>query len=158
MPWLYILLSSTCAILEDISMFANIYQVHGLWDKVFFAMSPLTCILVGTPMIPVLLLWCASKEYRVGGKGPMIFLAPLIRFDSDLLSDCRFCDTQPDVLPRSISAGPGVRGRRLRDSLANLLVYQQAAEPRSPSTVRVPTHTTATIRVPHPFPRTHVAR
>ena len=78
MPWLYILLSSTCAILEDISMFANINQVHGLWDKVFFCMSPLTCILVGTPMVPVLLLWCASKEYRVGGKGPMIFLAPLI--------------------------------------------------------------------------------
>ena len=139
-PWLYILLSSTCAILEDISMFANIYQVHGLWDRVFFAMSPLTCILVGTPMVPVLLLWCASKEYRVGGKGPMIFLAPLIGWIPTYFLIVGFVTPNPTFcliqFPLVLAFGAVV----FRDSIANLLGLNKQRKVQKKQYVQLPTH------------------
>ena len=92
-PWLYIFVSSTGAILEDIVAFATFYTLPTWQDQFYAIIGGASCILVGTPMTSVVFLWCSSKEYRFGGKAPMIILAPLIGWTDWTLLICGFLST-----------------------------------------------------------------
>ena len=98
------------------------------------------CILVGTPMVPVLLLWCASKEYRVGGKGPMIFLAPLIGWIPTYLLIVGFVTPNPTFclvqFPLVLAFGAVV----FRDSIANLLGLNKQRKVQKQQYVQLPLH------------------
>ena len=78
LPWVFILLSSTSAILEDVGGIASLYTLNSWETQLQNFMSCSSCILVGTPMIPVAYLWCSSKTFRFWGGWPMVFASPFV--------------------------------------------------------------------------------
>ena len=142
LPWLYIFVSSTGAILEDIVAFATFYTLPTWQDQFYAIIGGLSCILVGTPMTSVVFLWCSSKEYRFGGKAPMIILAPLIGWtDWTLLicgflsADFTFCMVQFFCFTLPIGAFV------FRDSIAHLLgLNKQGRKLQKKQYVQLPSH------------------
>ena len=139
-PWLYIFVSSTGAILEDIVAFATFYTLPTWQDQFYAIIGGLSCILVGTPMTSVVFLWCSAKEYRFGGKAPMIILAPLIGWtDWTLLitgflsTDFTFCVVQFCI---TLTIGAFV----FRDSIAQFVASTSRAGKSRRNGARLPTH------------------
>ena len=140
LPWLYIFISSAGAILEDIQSFTTLYLVPGFQDKVYCFIGGASCILVGTPMVPVTFLWCSSTRFRFLGKAPMIVLAPLIAWlpwtfliTSFLSTDYTFCVIQFWLV---MAFGAVV----FRDSIANLLGINNQRKAQKKQYVQLPTH------------------
>ena len=142
LPWLYIFVSSAGAILEDLVDFATFYTLPTWQDQFYAIIGGASCILVGTPMTSVVFLWCSSKEYRFGGKAPMIILAPLIGWtDWTLLicgflsADFTFCMVQFFCFTLPIGAFV------FRDSIAHLLgLNKQGRKLQKKQYVQLPSH------------------
>ena len=141
-PWLYIFLSSAGAILVDIIMFATCYTQPTWQDRLYEIVAGASCILVGTPMVPVVFIWCASKRCRLGGKAPMILLAPIIMqipqtllIIGSLSADFTFSMIQFFCFTLPIGAVV------FRDSIANLLgLNKQGRKVQKKQYVQLPTH------------------
>ena len=141
LPWLYIFLSSAGAILVDIIMFATCYTQPTWQDRLYEIVAGASCILVGTPMVPVVFIWCASKRCRLGGKAPMILLAPIIfqipqclLITMTLSTNFTFCMVQFFCFTLPIGAVV------FRDSLANLLGINDQRKNQKKQYVQLPTH------------------
>ena len=121
LPWLYIFVSSAGAILEDLVDFATFYTLPTWQDQFYAIIGGASCILVGTPMTSVVFLWCSSKEYRFGGKAPMIILAPLIGWTDWTLLICGFLSTDYTFCVVQFWLAMAFGAVVFRDSIANLL-------------------------------------
>ena len=141
-PWLYIFVSSAGAILLDLVDFATFYLLPTWRDQLYAIVEGASCILVGTPMVPVIFLWCSSKQCRFGGKAPMILLAPIIMqipqcllITGTLSNDFTFCMVQ--FFCFTVPIGAFV----FRDSIANLLgLNKQGRKALKKQYVQLPTH------------------
>ena len=141
-PWLYIFLSSAGAILVDIVFFSTFYTQPTWQDQLYVIVGGASCILVGTPMVPVVFIWCSSKRCRFGGKAPMILLAPIVMFIEQTLlitmtlsSNFTFCMIQFFCFTLPIGAFV------FRDSIANLLgLNKQGRKVQKKPYVQLPTH------------------
>ena len=141
-PWLYIFVSSAGAILLDLVDFATFYLLPTWQDQLYAIVEGASCILVGTPMVPVIFLWCSSKQCRFGGKAPMILLAPIIMqipqcllITGTLSNDFTFCMVQFFCFTLPIGAFV------FRDSIANLLgLNKQGRKAQKKQYVQLPTH------------------
>ena len=140
-PWLYIFLSSAGAILVDIVFFSTFYTQPTWQDQLYVIVGGASCILVGTPMVPVVFIWCSSKRCRLGGKAPMILLAPIIfqipqclLITMTLSTNFTFCMVQFFCFTLPIGAVV------FRDSLANLLGINNQRKAQKKQYVQLPTH------------------
>ena len=140
-PWLYIFLSSAGAILVDIVFFSTFYTLPTWQDQLYAIVCGASCILVGTPMVPVVFIWCASKRCRLGGKAPMIVLAPIIMqipqtllIIGSLSADFTFSMVQFFCFTLPIGAVV------FRDSIANLLGINNQRKAQKKQYVQLPTH------------------
>ena len=139
-PWLYLFISSAGAILEDIQSFTTLYLVPGFQDKVYCFISGASCILVGTPMVSVTFLWLASKRCRIGGKAPMILLAPLTCWLPWYLLICGFLSTDFIFCMVQFCISMTIGAVVFRDSIANLLGINNQRKKVQKQYVQLPTH------------------
>ena len=139
-PWLYIFVSSTGAILEDIVAFATFYTLPTWQDQFYAIIGGLSCILVGTPMTSVVFLWCSSKEYRFGGKAPMIILAPLIGWTDWTLLICGFLSSDFTFCVVQFCITMTIGAFVFRDSIANLLGLNKQRKVQKKQYVQLPSH------------------
>ena len=140
LPWLYIFVSSAGAILEDLVDFATFYTLPTFQDQFYAIIGGLSCILVGTPMTSVVFLWCSSKEYRFGGKAPMIILAPLIGWTDWTLLICGFLSTDFTFCLVQFCIVMMIGAFVFRDSIANLLGINKQRKKVQKQYVQLPTH------------------
>ena len=79
-PWSMCFLSGAAAILEDISGLTRTPFIPMMsWQaRAMSFMAFSSCVLVGTPMLPVVFMWLSTKRFRFAGGWPMILLAPFI--------------------------------------------------------------------------------
>lgn len=80
LPWVFLLLSCVGAILEDVGGLANMLLLDNWKDQLIQFMSCSSCLMVATPMIPAIFVWCASfsRARNFGSGWPMIFAAPVL--------------------------------------------------------------------------------
>ena len=130
-PWAFILLSSTAAILEDVGGLASLFMITDRQVQLVSFFSCSSCLLVGTPTMPIFYIWFSSKRFRefLGG-WPMVLAAPICGMPSNYLlivgslsSDFTFCCVQYCL---SLAFGAFV----FRDSLSQLLGLQNQGEVR----------------------------
>jgi hypothetical protein len=141
-PWLYIFVSSAGAILLDLVDFATFYQLPTWQDQLYAIVGGASCILVGTPMVPVVFLWCSAKEYRFGGKAPMILLAPIImQIPQSLLITMQLSQNFTFCMIQFFCVTLPVGAVVFRDSIAHLLgLNKQGRKAQKKQYVQLPTH------------------
>ena len=139
-PWLYLFVSSAGAILEDLQSFTTIYLIPRFQDKVYCLIEGASCILVGTPMVSVTFLWLSSKKCRIGGKAPLIILAPLTCWLPWYLLICGFLSTDYTFCLVQFCISMTIGAVVFRDSLANLLGINKQRKKVQKQYVQLPTH------------------
>ena len=140
LPWLYVFVSSAGAILEDIVDFVTLYTIPNWHDQVYAFVGGASCVLVGTPMVPVTFLWLSSKQCRIGGKAPLIIAAPLILWLPWNFLICGFVSTDYtfNVIQFWLIMAFGLVV--WRDSIRNLLGRNNQRKAQKKPYVQLPTH------------------
>ena len=91
-------------------------------------------------MVSVTFLWLSSKKCRIGGKAPLILLAPLTCWLPWYLLICGFLSTDFTFCVVQFCITLTIGAVVFRDSIANLLGLNKQRKVQKKQYVQLPTH------------------